>query len=112
MDFYIKRGDTLPPLVVDLAYSDGSVLDLTGATGRFLMRRVYELDLVIDEEIDLDAAANTATWDWANGGTEVVQHYRAEIEIAFSDGRVQTFPTIGTIAIHVVKDMGGVDGIP
>lgn len=109
MGFYIKRGDTLPPLVVDLAYSDGSPLNLAGATGRFLMRRLYQTDLVIDADIPLDTDTGTATWNWADGGADIIGRYLAEIEIRFTDGSIQTFPTVGALLIHVVKDMGGID---
>lgn len=108
MDFYIKRGDTLPPLVVELAYSDGSPVDLTSATGRILMRRIDTSELVLNDEVALAAADSTATWDWVNGGAEIAGEFRVEIEVELAAGLVQTFPTVGQLLIRVVKDLGGV----
>lgn len=106
MSFRIKRGDTGPPLVVALSYSDGTFPNLSGATGRFLMRLRGEAEPRIDAEVTLDDAEKTATYAWEDEDTAEAGTYIGEIEVTLANDAVQTFPADGYLTIKVVPDLG------
>lgn len=87
LSIVIKRGDTRT-IVLGLSRSDGSVVDLSGATGRFFVRKKYSQALVVDEAAMLDDAAKTASCEVTL--TEVGVFF-AEVEV-LKAGKRETFP--------------------
>lgn len=49
MKFVIKQNDTLPSLKMKLTQTDGSVLDLTGATIKLVTSGIGERDMIIED---------------------------------------------------------------
>lgn len=97
--FYIKRGDTKPSLYATLT-EHGLVVDLTGATVRFHMGDVVDAPAVI-----VEAAAGTVRYDWADDDTLPGGSHRAEFEVTFSDGKIETFPNDTSIGVIIRGDV-------
>ncbi len=107
-DFTIKQHDQLPELVVTLTDSIDSVVDVTGATVRFIMN-VKGGDTVIDESaVIVDAVAGVVKYIWQDEDTATPGNYSGEFEVKFSDGREETFPNSTHIKIKIFPDLGGV----
>lgn len=103
---YIKQNDTLPALVAYLYNPDGSVVDLTGATVKFIMR----LTSGGAAKVDTAATVVTATsgyvkYSWVAADTDTVGEYEGEFEVTFSGGAIQTYPNSKYIKIKVVDDI-------
>lgn len=97
----MKRGDTRT-IVIGLSRSDGSVVDLSGATGRFLMRPSTLETPVVNADAALDNTAKTATYELT---ADEAGDFLAEIEV-LKAGRRETFPATGYIMIAVWPDLG------
>jgi hypothetical protein len=101
----MKQGDTRPKLVV-LLTSNGSAIDLTGATVRLLMREEGSLSPGVETTGSTDvtsALSGEVTWtpdaaDTADAGT-----YELEFEVTHADGGIETFPNDGYGTL-VLKD--------
>lgn len=108
-DFFLKRGDQLPALVVILKDATGAVVNLTGATVRFIMVNRYDGSPVIDASATVvDAAAGKVAYSWDAGETTVSGFYSAEFEVTFASGLSRTFPNDTNIQIQITDDLGGV----
>lgn len=101
----IKRNDT-NPVLVQLKDRNGPV-DVTGATFRFLVS-LHSGTSVID-------SSNVSIVDGPQGkiqyepvATEVDEDLigRGEIEVTFSNGKIQTFPNDNYFEFEIVKDLG------
>ena len=97
--FYIKQGDTKPSLSAQLL-SDGSAVDLTGATVKFHMGTIIDATATI-----VDAATGNVRYDWVTADTETAGLFRAEFEVTFSDGTVETFPNDGYLLINIIEEV-------
>ena len=97
--FYIKQNDTKPSLSAQLL-SDGSAVDLTGATVKFHMG-----DSVDSAATVVDAATGNVRYDWVTADTETAGLFRAEFEVTFSDGTVETFPNDGYLLINITEEV-------
>lgn len=98
----IKRGDSLPDLVADLAGDTGPV-DLTGATIKVLGTRAGAL--VINQEVS-GSAQGVVTMPWPSGSTDVPGLIGFEFEVTWPGGRRQTFPDVGLVWVEVTPDLG------
>jgi predicted phosphodiesterase len=99
MDFYIKQHDTYPPLSAIIA-RDADVVDLTGATVQFHMG-----DVVDSEAEIVDAENGRVRYVWVEGDTDTAGSYRAEFEVTFSDGAIETFPQGGYVSVFIREDL-------
>ena len=97
--FYIKQNDTKPSLFAQLL-SEGSAIDLTGATVRFHMESGVDSPAVIT-----DAATGNVRYDWSTGDTATPGIFHAEFEVTFSDGTVETFPNDGYLSINIMEEL-------
>ena len=79
---------------------NGSVVDLTGATVRFHMGDVIDAPAII-----VNATGGVVRYDWATGDTDVAGSYRAEFEVTFVDGRIETFPNDTSIGVIIREDL-------
>lgn len=104
--FKIPKGDRLPALTMTLKDPAGAAVDLSSAAGlRFLAYRRGEL--VIDgTPTTVDAAAGLIKYEWGSGETDVEGSYRFEVEVEWSAGIKQTFPTVGPLDFIVRGDLG------
>jgi len=103
--FYLKRGDTLPPLRATLLEADGvTPVDLTGATVVLQVRNRRGTHL-FDAPCDvIDAEAGRVEHEWVEGETDIVGPHRAEFEITATDG-IGTAPNYGFVTIHISDDI-------
>lgn len=111
MAFFIKQYDLRPDLKVRLLDEDVPV-DLTNAAAaRFIMssrRRGIKVDatMTILDQTEEDTLG-VVSYAWADGDTDTVGDFNAEVQIMWPSGRPQTFPASGYIQVTVVKDLGG-----
>lgn len=102
-DFIIKQGDAAPVFNDTLTYSDGTAVNLAGATVTFAMRSlssaaVVPLAGVTTIENPFPAAVSfTPTVD----DTATPGNYEAEWKVVFSGGVPMTFPTDGYLWVEI-----------
>lgn len=114
-DFVLRSGDTSPSIQRQMTDDDGRPIDLTQASVRFIMTPQYDSTPVIDAAATVvsDSAAGIAPtdgvvrYDWGPTDTAAAGPYRAEFEVTFPTGRVETFPSATTLWIRVRDDLGG-----
>ena len=98
-EFYLKQNNTKPSLAVQLL-TDGSIVNLDGATVKFHMGTVVDSQATI-----VDAATGTVRYDWASGDTAKNGMYEAEFKVTFSDGKVETFPNNGYMFVNIIREV-------
>lgn len=110
MAFRITQGDTSPAILSSLT-DDGEPVDLSSAdTVRFIMEDKYE-QIVVDADNNtgnvsiVDAAAGEVEYGFSAADTETVGTYKAEWEVTYDTGAVETFPTGGKITIEVFEEI-------
>ena len=102
----LKRGDTRTAIKATLKTPAGAAADLTGATARFLLADLRGV-LKIDKQIDvLDATEGKVMVVLEATEVDVAGSFRAEFEVTFDDGRVETYPNDGYISIKIIPDLG------
>lgn len=107
-DLWIKRGDTSPVLTGQLLDGDGRPVPLTGATVALKARNRAGVT-VIDAAMTVDDAATAQVrYAWVPANTATQAELEGEVEVTFADSTVQTWPTPGFLAIHVVANVPGV----
>ena len=102
----LKRGDTRMAIRATLKTPTGAAVDLTGATVRFLLADLRGV-LKIDKQIDvLDATEGKVMVVLEATEVDVAGSFRAEFEVTFDDGRVETYPNDGYISVKIIPDLG------
>lgn len=89
----LVRGDTRPQLQVTLTdESDGSAINITGATVRLRFRAAGETTVLSNfTGVITDAASGKVVFLWPQGSLDVEPgDYEGEIEVTFPDTTVQT----------------------
>ena len=106
--FVAKRNDTRQYLERTLQNADGTVINLSGATVAFNMRKRGGTTLKIDggAVTVVLASAGTVKYEWATGDLDTVGFYEGEFEVTFGDSTVITVPNEEHIPITVVEDLG------
>lgn len=106
-----KRNDTGPPITIQCL--DGNLpQNLTGATSaKFLMgtidaNGVSTITVQGAMTFDADRTTGKVTYTWGATDLAVTGEYKAEVEITWSNGQRQTFPSEGYLTIAVVSDVG------
>jgi len=91
--FYVKKGDTLPIVLVQLTDATGDYLNLTGATVRFKMRPAGGGDYQVDAAATIvDAATGKVSYTFTADDTDTVGDYFVEWIVTIG-GTTQTVPT-------------------
>jgi hypothetical protein len=108
MTFTIKRNDTSPSIVgTAVRKLDNTVIPITGATVRFHMGRIGETRLVdAAAAIFTDGSDGKMKYDWQAADTIAIGNYKAEFEVTFADGSIETFPNGGYIDVQITPDLG------
>lgn len=102
MAFYIKQNDTSPAIETILQSDDGSVIiDLTGCDVNFHMTHSQRDVEVTGACAILDEDGGRVRYQWLSGDTSVAGWYKAEFEVTYSDGKIETFPNEGSIWVHI-----------
>lgn len=125
--FNLKRGDTKPPLEVQLKNPNGTVHDLTGSTGWKLhiwladgTKLIRDMTKVGTDEAGTLSYAWVATdWDAVSGGGTVgglvarplpllpgEREHRMEYEVTGPGGARLTFPNDGYDTLRILEDIG------
>lgn len=103
----IKRGDTRPEVRVLIGYAGGAAnsAGLADAT-TVLFRLAHEDTAALKFEaeasiVDEDTGEVLYQWDADANDTDEIGKYRGEFLVTYVDGRTETFPTDGGIAIEI-----------
>jgi hypothetical protein len=101
-EFVIKSGDTSPALLWQI----DPPVNLAGATVRFNMR-VPGAAVVVNRAAASVAALPDPTlrYDWSAPDTATPGLFEAEFEVTYADGKVETWPNEGYIAVHIWDDI-------
>lgn len=100
--FYIKAGNTAPAIRVILKYPDGDPVNITGHTSlRFHLRGPDGVNVVDADATANDEAAGDVQYSWSNGDTDTPGLYRAEWEVTYASGKIETFPNFGYQYVHI-----------
>ena len=100
MAFEIKQGDRRPYFVVALKdnYGEASeaAVNLTTATGAvFNMREAAGTAVVVSRGAGTitNPAQGEVTYQWGTADTSTAGTFHAEVEVAWGDGKPETFPS-------------------
>ena len=107
LQYFLKTGDRGRSIRYALLAPDGTAIDLTGATVRFLMRsRSTGVTVVAAVATVVAAPSGIVQYDWqiADVGSEDI--FNGEFEVTYSDGRKETFPNFDYIEIIIKGDLG------
>lgn len=106
-DFTIKQNDTRPVLDAQLQMGDGTPINLTGCTVKFCMiSTIAKQPKINTQAAIIDAVNGKVRYNWAPSDTDIPGSYKAEFEITFPDGSVQSVPNDDYFTISVMKDIG------
>lgn len=103
--FYLKKGDRLPALAATLKQSDGTPVNLTGATVV-----LYMADSTGSLKIDgasvtvVSAAAGTVSYAWGATDTDTDGNFSAEFVVTIG-GLEQTVPSKGAFRVIIAEDL-------
>jgi hypothetical protein len=112
-DFSAKRGDTASYIYATLEDAAGDAVDIAGASVRFKMGPLSggTLTVAADATIALvgagraDGTTGQVIYRWATGDLATADWYRAEWEVTYSNGTIQTFPNTGPMIVAVAEDL-------
>lgn len=106
MIFQMKRNDTSPGLARTLYRADGSVVDLTGATVRFLAEDM-EGDIKINAPAIIfgNPTEGRVRYAWKPEDTDTAGQFNAEFEVRFLDGGLESFPNKGFLKLIFDPDV-------
>ncbi len=101
-DFFIKKGDTAPPLRVFLRQRDNTAIPLpSGTTVLFHMGNGKIVDGAVTI---LDVDLGKVEYVWQPNDTDTEDIFDGEFEITYVGGQIQTVPSKGYIEIQVSDD--------
>jgi len=91
MSIKIVQNDTRPPLDFNLT-QDGAPVDLTGCTVKFYMKDAVSGSVKINGATCsiVDAPKGICRYVWTGSDTNTIGTYLGEVEVTFSDGKIQT----------------------
>lgn len=106
-DFTIKQNDVLPVLDDSLTYTDGSEVNLTGATLAFVMRSLTApapVTLTGEAEVT-NETEGLVSYTFSAADTSTAGEYMGLWVVTFAGGEVQSFPTTGYVSIAVEANL-------
>lgn len=109
MTFTIVQNDTAPTLVSTLR-EDEVPIDLSTASNiTFYMENKYEEVVIIDDISGdvgvIDATGGEVEYIFTNDQTSDIGTYQAEWQVEYSDGTIETFPSIGKITVEITEEI-------
>lgn len=119
-DFYIKSYDTAPPIRATLEDGLGNRVNIAGSEVLFIMRHIWDPlthrrpgPQLFAKPANVDQAdedtAGDVSYDWEVGDTDIPGGYRAEWEVTFTDGTVETFPNAGNVRVAIIEHLEDAD---
>lgn len=106
--FFIKRGDTSPAIRRQFFDGAGRIIDLEGATVVFSMAFPNRGAVVVSRQpclVQGEADERAVIYPWKPADTAVAGTFRAEFEITFADGAIETVPNGGYLQINIAEDI-------
>jgi len=103
VDFFIKQGDTLPLLSVQLTDNNGEPVNLVNCEVKLVIYKLGEREMDIT-----DVNNGIVMYHFTEDDTKVPGVYPAELKIYYTGNERRTIPTVGTIKIHVYKTLSEV----
>jgi hypothetical protein len=108
-----KRGDTAAVVRATLYADDAGTtpVDLTGATVKFFMVVVPGVGsspagLKVNGTCTiLNAAAGQVGYDWITADVDTAATYKAEFQVTYASGKIQTFPRTGYLTVVITEDL-------
>lgn len=109
--FYIKQNDTSPAIRATLKrpLADGTeaVVNLTGASVRFLMSRECDSEAKVAAAGSIvNAEGGIVEYQWVAGDTDTADTFRAEFEVTYSDNTIETFPNRAYQHVRIAPELG------
>ena len=84
----------------------GVVVDLTGASARFLMRDDDNVINKIDATAEIsDGPGGVVIYDWVNGDTDTTGVFEAEVELTYANSKIETFPNVSYVTVIIDDDI-------
>ena len=105
-DFVIKQNDTSPDIKAILKDAEENAIDLWGATVKFHLSDYPGEKVIINSIATIEEAENgEVKYNWQSGDTETAGRYKAEFQVDFTNGRIETFPNQGFLEIEIFKEL-------
>jgi len=106
IDFYIKKGDLLPVLRVELNDASDNSVSISGATVAFNYKlRTNGSSVVNRSAIIEDETNGIVQYPWVSGDTSTLGIYNGEFVVTFAGGKQTTFPQGNPIVFEVVEEI-------
>ena len=104
--FILKRGDTRPPVKVQLFSDSGGTVNLTGCTVRFKMRKPDQSTLKVNAAATIvDATSGIVQYSCTTIDTDTAGLFQAEFEVTYPDDGIETHPDNGYLAFCILVDL-------
>lgn len=106
MAFYIKQNDTSPIIQATLKDASDELIDLTGASVRFHMRKIGNTTAKVDSAATVEDALNgVVSYAWQAADTDTIGTFQCEFEVTYIDGGIETFPNSKFITVEITDDI-------
>ena len=110
--FNIKQGDTSPALRVQLQNENEQSVDIRGYNRlSFYLKKEDSDTLKIDLDdsdpkvIVEDPESGIVRYEWLRKDTNTTGVYKAEFEVEYANGSIESFPNTGNITIYINEDI-------
>lgn len=104
-DFSVKRNDTAPDLVFTLRDALGAAVNLTGVTAQTITVKTVGGAVKFTAAVTVTTAASgLCKYSWSSTDTDTAGEFIWEVQVTYSSGRKQTFPTLGSMTLHIDPD--------
>ena len=105
IDFYLKKGDVLPVIRMELQDSNSNAVNLSGAAVAFNYK-LRTSGTIINRSSSVESdISGICQYTWVTGDTQVPGVYMGEFVVSFSNGKQMTFPPGNPIIFEVVDDI-------
>lgn len=103
--FYIKQGDSLPPLNIVLLDAQGNSIPESelSTTARFSMRQGSNVKVSLQTATYVGPAEFNYYWNRFVGDTDTPGRYEGEFRVAMADHTFRRFPNDGYIEIIITE---------
>ena len=106
MAFFIKQNDTSPALQATLKDGSGTVINLTGCSVNFHMRKIGDTAVKTDASATISDALNGVVYyQWVASDTDTIGSFECEFEVTFSGGEIESFPNNKFINVEITDDI-------
>lgn len=106
-DTWVKQNDVRPTLDYQLRDGNGAVVDLTGASVKFMMYLPGAASPKVNAAGTIIGAATNGQvrYTWTGTDTDTIGDYIAEFQVTFSGGFVETFPNWEHLKVRILDDI-------